>query len=432
MYRRLGEAVDACNTLPVSGVVKRVVGLVIEGETPQAAVGSTCLISTGDGRRVLAEIVGFRDELSLMMPLGDSRGISRGSAIRVVGQRSEVLASTALLGRVIDALGVPVDGGPPLTGGVPCQIYAEPVNPMQRVPIRTPLDLGVRSINALLTCGQGQRVGIFAGSGVGKSTLLGMMARYTSADVNVIALIGERGRELREFIEKDLGPAGLARSVVVVATSDQPALVRVRGAYVAAALAEWFSSAGSNVLFMMDSATRFALALREIGLAVGEPPATRGYTPSVFAALPRLLERSGNFSGGSITGLYTVLVEGDDMNEPVADAMRSILDGHIVLSRRLADAGIYPPVDILSSASRVMPDVAPQAQREAAQDYRSLTSVYRQNEDMITIGEYRPGGNLLLDRAVRLQAGMQGFLRQNIDSCVNLSTATSELRELLT
>jgi flagellum-specific ATP synthase len=299
---------------------------------------------------------------------------------------------------------------------------------MSRPPIRKPLDLGIRSINGLLTCGQGQRVGIMAGSGVGKSTLLGMIARYTEADVNVIALIGERGRELREFIEKDLQEQGLQKSVVVVATSDQPPLVRMRGAYIATTIAEYFQKQGKKVLLMMDSATRFAMAMREVGLAIGEPPTTKGYTPSVFAALPKLLERSGNFSEGSITGLYTVLVEGDDFNEPISDAMRSILDGHIVLSRELAARNIYPPIDVLASASRVMTDVTVPEHQMLAGKFKESLAIYRQSEDLINIGAYKSGSNPGIDYAISKNDGMQSYLKQSIQDPVSMFDSVQGLK----
>jgi len=309
-------------------------------------------------------------------------------------------------------------------------IYARPVNPLSRVPIRKPLDLGIRAINGLLTCGQGQRVGILAGSGVGKSTLLGMIARYTEADVNVIALIGERGRELREFIEKDLREEGLKKSVVVVATSDQPPLVRMRGAYIATTIAEYFQSLGKKVLLMMDSATRFAMAMREVGLAVGEPPTTKGYTPSVFAALPKLLERTGNFAQGSITGLYTVLVEGDDFNEPITDAMRSILDGHVLLSRDLAARAIYPPVEQLASASRVMMDVTESEHQQLAKKFREVLATYRQAEDLINIGAYKAGSNPGIDYAIRKMELMTGYMKQEISQKCTMQESVDGLRSI--
>jgi flagellum-specific ATP synthase len=334
------------------------------------------------------------------------------------------------LGRVIDGLGQPIDDKGPLRVDEEYPIYAAPVNPMKRPPIRKPLDLGIRSINGLLTCGQGQRVGIMAGSGVGKSTLLGMIARYTEADVNVIALIGERGRELREFVEKDLQEQGLHKSVVVVATSDQPPLVRMRGTYIATTIAEYFKDQGKKVLLMMDSATRFAMAMREVGLAIGEPPTTKGYTPSVFAALPKLLERTGNFPEGSITGLYTVLVEGDDFNEPISDAMRSILDGHIVLSRDLAARNIYPPIDILASASRVMSDVTDEHHRMLVGRFKETLAAYRQSEDLINIGAYKSGSNPGIDFAIRKIDAMTAYQKQAVVDPVTLDASIQGLQQL--
>jgi len=323
-----------------------------------------------------------------------------------------------MLGRVINGLGEPIDDKGPIAVEEEYPIYANPVNPMKRAPIKMPLDLGIRAINGLLTCGEGQRVGIMAGSGVGKSTMLGMIARHTEADVNVIALIGERGRELREFMEKDLQEEGLRKSVVVVATSDQPPLVRMRGAYIATTIAEYFQAQGKRVLLMMDSATRFAMAMREVGLAIGEPPTTKGYTPSVFAALPRLLERTGNFSRGSITGLYTVLVEGDDFNEPISDAMRSILDGHIVLSRELAARSIYPPIDVLSSISRVMTNVTDKMHQRLAGKFREALALYRQSEDLINIGAYKPGSNARIDYVIAKMDEIIAYQKQEVhDSC---------------
>jgi flagellum-specific ATP synthase len=336
-----------------------------------------------------------------------------------------------LLGRVIDAMGKPIDNGPLPEQESDMPLYALPAGPMERDPIEQPLDLGVRAINGLLTCGLGQRMGIMAGSGVGKSTLLGMIAQNTKADVNVIALIGERGREVREFIERDLGPEGLSRSVVVVATSDQSPLLRMRGAFVATTVAEYFCSRGQNVLLMMDSVTRFAMAMREVGLAIGEPPTTKGYTPSVFATLPKLLERAGRFrDSGSITGLYTVLVEGDDMNEPIADAVRSILDGHIVLSRRLAAKNHYPCIDILHSASRVMNAVVEPEHQHIAGRLREILATYQEAEDLINIGAYKKGSNSRIDEALSHIEGVTGFLRQQIDESVDLPDTLAQLKAL--
>jgi flagellum-specific ATP synthase len=424
------SAVAAAKPVRLHGKVTQVVGLVIEGYCPDTSVGAICEIKPQEGEPIPAEVVGFRNNKTLLMPLGELRGVGLDSLISVRRDKASMGVGPLMLGRVIDGLGNPIDDKGPLRVEEEYPIYAAPVNPMLRPPIRKPLDLGIRSINGLLTCGQGQRVGIMAGSGVGKSTLLGMIARYTEADVNVIALIGERGRELREFIEKDLQEQGLQKSVVVVATSDQPPLVRMRGAYIATTIAEYFQKQGKKVLLMMDSATRFAMAMREVGLAIGEPPTTKGYTPSVFAALPKLLERSGNFSEGSITGLYTVLVEGDDFNEPISDAMRSILDGHIVLSRELASRNIYPPIDVLSSASRVMTDVTTAEHRKFAGKFKESLAIYRQSEDLINIGAYKSGSNSGIDYAISKNDGMQFYLKQSIHDPVSMNDSIQGLKEL--
>jgi flagellum-specific ATP synthase len=420
--------VEKINSIRSQGKVTQVVGLVIEGYCPNAAVGTLCEIYPQSGEPIPAEVVGFRDNKTLLMPLGELRGVGLGSLISVRRQMASLGVGPALLGRVIDGLGEPIDGLGAIAVEEEYPIYAAPVNPMTRVPIRKPLNLGIRAINGLLTCGEGQRVGIMAGSGVGKSTLLGMIARYTEADINVIALIGERGRELREFIEKDLQEEGLKKSVVVVATSDQPPLVRMRGAYIATTIAEYFQSQGKRVLMMMDSATRFAMAMREVGLAIGEPPTTKGYTPSVFAALPKLLERTGNFFKGSITGLYTVLVEGDDFNEPISDAMRSILDGHIVLSRDLAARSIYPPIDVLASSSRVMLSVTAKPHQQLAGNFKELLATHRQSEDLINIGAYKDGSNPKIDTAIAKMDEMNAFIKQEIDEGVSLEEAVAQLQ----
>jgi flagellum-specific ATP synthase len=428
---RYMAVIDEIRPIRFHGKVTQVVGLVIEGFCPNTAVGSLCEIYPQGGEPIPAEVVGFRDNKTLLMPLGELRGVGLGSLIGVKREKATLGVGPAMLGRVIDGLGAPIDNLGPIMVHEEYPIYAQPVNPMERIPIRKPLDLGIRAINGLLTCGEGQRVGIMAGSGVGKSTLLGMIARYTSADINVIALIGERGRELREFIEKDLQAEGLKKSVVVVATSDQPPLVRMRGAYIATTIAEYFQAQGKKVLLMMDSATRFAMAVREVGLAIGEPPTTKGYTPSVFAALPKLLERTGSFSRGSITGLYTVLVEGDDFNEPITDAMRSILDGHILLSRELAARNIYPPIELLNSASRVMNDVTDKEQQVLAGRYKELMATYRQAEDLINIGAYKPGSNPKIDLAIAKIDQMNAYIKQDVRENVSFEAAVEELRNLL-
>jgi flagellum-specific ATP synthase len=421
--------VDAAKPVRFHGKVTQVVGLVIEGYCPGAAVGSQCEVHSDGGAPIIAEVVGFRDNKALLMPLGELRGVGLGSLISVRRVNAALGVGPALLGRVIDGLGNPIDDKGPIAVADEYPIYALPVNPMKRRPIRRPLNLGIRAINGLLTCGEGQRVGIMAGSGVGKSTMLGMIARYTEADVNVIALIGERGRELREFIEKDLNE-GLKKSVVVVATSDQPPLVRMRGAYLATTIAEYFQAQGNKVLLMMDSATRFAMAMREVGLAIGEPPTTKGYTPSVFAALPRLLERTGNFQGGSITGLYTVLVEGDDFNEPISDAMRSILDGHIILSRELAARNIYPPIDLLNSASRVMSDVTTAEHRQLAGEFKETLAAYRHAEDMINIGAYKVGSNPRVDYAIVKMDQMISYMKQDVADGVGVEESIAALSQI--
>ena len=424
------SAVATTKPIRLHGKVTQVVGLVIEGYCPDTSVGAICEIKPVEGDPIPAEVVGFRNNKTLLMPLGELRGVGLDSLISVRSDNATLGVGPLMLGRVIDGLGNPIDDKGPVNVEDKYPIYALPVNPMSRPPIRKPLDLGIRSINGLLTCGQGQRIGIMAGSGVGKSTLLGMIARYTEADVNVIALIGERGRELREFIEKDLQEQGLSKSVVVVATSDQPPLVRMRGAYIATTIAEYFKNQGKKVLLMMDSATRFAMAMREVGLAIGEPPTTKGYTPSVFAALPKLLERTGNFPEGSITALYTVLVEGDDFNEPISDAMRSILDGHIVLSRDLAARAIYPPIDVLASASRVMTDVASKEHLAVASKFKESLATYRQSEDLINIGAYKAGSNPGIDYAVAHIAEMQSFMKQAVHDPVMLEEAVQDLKSM--
>jgi flagellum-specific ATP synthase len=395
------------------GRVTRVVGLVIEAVGLDVGLGELCRVtSLSEEKSVLAEVVGFHERGVLLMPLGDIDGLHPGSGVHPLGRSFGVDVGPGLLGRVLNGLGHPIDnkGAIQTTHRVP--LSAEPPHPLQRQIINEPLETGVRAIDGLLTIGRGQRVGIFAGSGVGKSTLLGMIARQAKADVNVIALLGERGREVRDFIENSLGPEGLARSVIVVATGDQAALVRARGALVATSIAEYFRAQGKEVLLMVDSVTRVAMAWREIGLAVGEPPTTKGYPPSVFAALPRLLERAGTAESGSITGVYTVLVDGDDFNEPIADASRSILDGHIVLTRKLASAGHYPSIDILESKSRVRDHVITAEQRTAANAVGRLEAAYREKEDLILVGAYHEGSDRGVDAALRLRPRVLEFLQQ--------------------
>ncbi|MDR1870839.1 MAG: FliI/YscN family ATPase [Deltaproteobacteria bacterium] len=431
-FTRLFSALKEVPPLALEGRVTKVTGLVIEGDGPAASVGEVCKIIAGASPPLEAEVVGFRDKTIQLMPIGDMSGLTPGSRIIATGKPAMVKVGRELLGRILDGKGDPLDNKPPISQGLMYPVRSKPGNPLARGRIAVPMDVGVRAINALATLGQGQRVGVFAGSGVGKSTLMGMIARHMRADVNVIALIGERGREVREFIEKDLGPEGLARSVVVVATSEQPALTRVRGANVATAVAEYFRDLGLNVILMMDSATRFAYAAREVGLSIGEPATTRGYTPSVFAQLPQLLERAGAWEKGSVTGLYTVLVEGDDMNEPVADAMRSILDGHLVLRRELADRNQFPALDILSSVSRLMTDLVDKTHLAAAAKFKELMAVYRHNEDMINIGAYQKGSSQEVDQAILYYPKLVNFIRQATDEAVSFVEAQKALMAVLT
>jgi flagellum-specific ATP synthase len=416
------------------GRVRDLIGLIIEATGLQVELGEICLV--GDGRDsgptrpgrdlIPTEVVGFRGGRTLLMPLGELTGIGPGTTVHPTGNPFKVPVGDGLLGRVIDGLGMPLDEFGGLDGTTSRPATATPPDALARPRISERVGLGVRALDTLVPCGLGQRLGIFAGSGVGKSSLLGMIARSTTADVNVIALVGERGREVREFVERDLGDA-LAHSVVVVATSDQPALVRIQAAFTATAIAEHFRDQGKNVMLMMDSVTRFAMAQREVGLAIGEPPATRGYTPSVFALLPRLLERAGTAPRGSITGLYTVLVDGDDMNEPIADAVRSILDGHIVLTRSLAHAGHYPAIDVLQSVSRLVGEITTPEIRDAGTRLRSALAAYKEKEDLISIGAYQPGTDPLLDAAIAMRPAMDGFLRQHIDDLTTLPEADDAL-----
>ena len=400
----------------INGRVAQVVGLVAESQGPDVRVGDLCRICFRDGSHGLdAEVVGFRDDRVLLMPLGDLREVGPGCDVISTNHPLEVGVGEALLGRILDGLGEPMDDRGPLAATDFYPLYAEPPHPLRRQMVERPLSVGVRVVDGMLTLGTGQRIGIFAGSGVGKSTLLGMMARYTTADVNVISLVGERGREVREFIERDLGPEGLARSVLIIATSDQPPLIRLKAALTATAVAEYFRDQGRDVLLMMDSVTRVARAQREIGLAIGEPPATRGYTPSVFEMLPRLLERAGAGERGSITGIYTVLVEGDDMNEPVADTVRGVLDGHIVLSRKIASRNFYPAVSVLESVSRVMPAIVSPEHLAAAGRIRDLLATYAESEDLINIGAYKAGSNVRVDWALSHLDSVRGFLEQRVD-----------------
>ncbi len=427
-YKRL-EEVELVRQL---GTVSQIIGLTIESKGPAVKIGEVCNIYPLRGSKaVKAEAVGFKGQKVLLMPLGEMEGIGPGSKVEALGAPLNVGVSNDLLGRVLDGLGQPIDGKGPISTEKTYTVTAAPPNPLSREKITSPLALGVRSIDSLLTVGNGQRIGIFAGSGVGKSTLLGMIARNTQADVNVIGLIGERGREVKEFIENDLQEEGLKRSVVVVATSDQPALIRMKGALLATSIAEYFRNRGKNVMLLMDSITRFSMAQREVGLAIGEPPVTKGYTPSVFATLPKLLERSGTSDKGSITGLYTVLVDGDDMNEPIADAVRGILDGHVVLSRKLANKGHYPAVDVLSSISRVMPNVVDREHIQAANEVKEVLANYDENEDLINIGAYAKGTNPKIDYAISKISKVNDFLTQGVHDRLHYQEVVNHLKTLL-
>ena len=424
-YRRLATA----DPITEFGIVEKVVGNTIESHGPNVTVGCVCWLQN-HGRRVPVEIVGFTDGKVISMPLGKIEGVRQGDILQASSRTANIGMSEHLRGRVLDGLGRPIDGHSLPPDLHRQDLYAEPANPLSRDPIREPLQTGVRVIDGLLTTGIGQRVGIFGGSGVGKSTLLGMIARYTSADINVIALIGERGREVREFIENDLGEEGLKRSIVIVSTSDQPALVRIRAAFAATAAAEYFRDRGFNVMLMMDSVTRFAMAQREVGLAAGEPPSSKGYTPSVFSLLPKLLERSGKFQRGSITAFYTVLVEGDDMNDPIADSVRSILDGHIVLDRDLASRGHYPCVDVLHSVSRLITHLTTEELRKAAFEIRDLMATYKKSEDLINIGAYKRGSNPRIDASIDRADAINTFLRQRAEDPSELLATQQQLMEL--
>jgi len=414
------------------GHINRVIGLVIESIGPEASIGELCLIETEE-ENIKAEVVGFDDNKVLMMPIGEMDGIKPGARVTATDERLKVRVGKNLLGKVLDGTGQVISQNNPNVAGLKeVNVNNCPPDPMKRSRIKEPLSLGIRCIDGLLTCGKGQRLGIFAGSGVGKSTLLGMAARNTNADINVIGLIGERGREVKDFLEKDLGEEGLKRSIVIVATSDQPALVRVKAANIATAVAEFFRSQGEDVLLMMDSVTRVAMALREVGLAIGEPPATRGYPPSVFAKLPKLLERTGTNDKGSITALYTVLVEGDDFNEPVSDTVRGILDGHISLSRELAEASHYPAVDVLSSVSRIMKDVVDEEHIKAADNFKKILATYNQSKDLINIGAYEHGSNAEVDCAIDKIDSINNFLTQNINEKTNFKQTVERLKNIVT
>lgn len=424
------DEIDRILPYGVTGSVTRIVGLTAAVAGFPAPLGAIARLERDHGGPIEAEVVGFQDQETLLLAYGDLAGVRRGTRCHLVQSTPGARVGDALLGRVLNGRGRFIDNLPPAILPHRVSLHPAPIPPLSRPRITAQLGTGVRAIDGLLTCGRGQRLGIFAGSGVGKSTLLGQIARCTTADINVVVLIGERGREVREFIEKDLGPEGLARSVVIVATGDDPALLRLRAAYLGTSVAEYFRDQGRDVLLMMDSVTRFALAQREIGLAAGEPPATRGYPPSVFALLPRLLERSGRTGKGSITGFYTVLVEGDDTNEPIADAVRGILDGHFVLSRKLAQQAHFPAIDVLQSISRLMSELATDDHRKAAQTIRQLMAAYQQSEDLIAIGAYAAGTNATTDAAINMRGPIQNYLQQRTEEKVTLELARDNLVRL--
>lgn len=430
-FTNLISAVKGSVTIRAEGRVSKLIGLTIEVEGLKSFVGEVCHIYSKDMEQpILSEVVGFKDDKIVLMPLGDLKGIGPGCSVRPTGKMLSVKVGQDLLGKVLDGLGNPMEENI-FEGFCEYLVNNMPPNPLKRPRINSVISTGVKAIDGFLTCGEGQRVGIFAGSGVGKSTLLGMISRYSTADVNVIGLVGERGREVRDFIEKDLGEEGLKRSVIVCATSDQPALVRLKGAYTATAIAEYFRDQGRKVMLMMDSVTRFAMAQREVGLAIGEPPATKGYTPSVFALLPGLLERSGMSEKGSITAFYTVLVDGDDFNEPISDAVRGILDGHIILSRNLAAQNHYPAIDVLASISRLMAEIVPKDHRERAGDLRNILSTYKSSEDLINIGAYVKGSNPGIDRAIKYIDKLNKFLKQGKDEHIPYEMIIQEMKNIL-
>lgn len=426
-YYRIVHLSDLCS---YEGKISKIVGMTVEATGITCSIGDICHIKlSGGGEDIVCEVVGVSDNKAYLMPYHEMDGIGYGCRVINTGKKLTVYASDKLIGRTVDALGRPIDHGPPIEGGSPVSIGGTPANPLERPPISEVMELGVKAIDGLMTLGKGQRIGIFAGSGVGKSTLMGMIARNIRADINVIALVGERGREVVEFIERDLGEEGQKRSILVVATSDQPAMMRCKCAQTATAIAEHFQQQGKHVLLMMDSLTRFCMAQREIGLNTGEAPVARGYTPSIYSALPKLLERSGNFEKGSITGIYTVLVEGDDTNEPVADTVRSIIDGHIVLSRKIAAKNQYPAVDVLNSVSRLMSAIAAKDQKEAANLMRNMMSVYKDNEDLISIGAYKSGANPVLDQAIAHMDRINRFLAQEVGEAFTFDQTVELMRQ---
>ena len=432
MFREMIPSVRSAETMSRTGKIENIVGMSIEASGGRAAIGDICRIySNESGGQVPAEVVGFKNDHILLMPYANMSGISAGNFVRNTGKRLTLPVGPFLRGRVINALGQPIDGLEPFGRGDSYSIDNAYINPMTRPPIRERMEFGVKAIDSLLTIGKGQRIGIFAGSGVGKSTLLGMIAKNVKADINVIALVGERGREVLEFMQKDLGEEGMRRSILVVATSDQPAMLRMKCPSVATSIAEYFRDQGYDVLLMMDSLTRFAMAQREIGLAIGEPPVARGYTPSMYAEMPKLLERSGNFEKGSITGVYTVLVEGDDTNEPIADTVRGILDGHIVLSRQLANANHFPAIDVGASISRLMVEIVSPEHRKLAGQLRDVMGVYEKNADLVSIGAYKAGSNPKLDHALKKMDAINQFLTQGIDESFSYEESLRQLRRIM-
>jgi flagellum-specific ATP synthase len=428
-FQALKHKVQNTDFMYVEGKVKKVIGLTVEVEGISAFVGEVCTIYNEKNMSITCEVVGFKEEDVILMPLGELNGISPGCRVVAEGKPMAINCSDELLGKILDGLGNSLNAEE-LSGGIPYQLDRDPPDPLKRRRITEVLPTGVRAIDGFLTCGEGQRIGIFAGSGVGKSTTLGMIAKYAEADVNVISLVGERGREVLDFIERDLGEEGLKKSVIVCATSDRPALVRIKGAFTATAIAEYFRDQGKKVILMMDSVTRFAMAQREVGLAIGEPPATKGYTPSVFAMLPRLMERSGMSEKGSITAFYTVLVDGDDFNEPIADAVRGILDGHIVLSRELAAKNHYPAIDVLSSVSRLMSEIADEDHKKAASVARDLMATYKDSEDLINIGAYVKGSSKKIDMALAYNEIIEGFLIQGVKEQTSFKDSLLALKSI--
>lgn len=433
-FQKYKDLIKENDGIEVNGYVDRIIGLIIEGMGPAASIGTTCHVCSKNSTLppLQTEVVGFKEGKVLLMPLGDMRGVAPGDKIIVKNRKATLGIGEDMLGRILDGLGNPIDGKGPISSEMECPLFPEPINPLHKERITEPIDVGVKAINGVLTFGKGQRMGLLAGTGLGKSILMGMVARNTSADISVIALLGERGREVREFIETSLGEEGLKRSIVVVATSDQPPLVRLRAAFVATTIAEFFRDLGKDVILMMDSVTRFALAQREIGLAVGEPPTTRGFTPSVFSLLPKLLERTGRARGkGSITGLYTVLVEGDDLTEPISDSIRSILDGHIILSRDLANQNHYPAIDVLNSVSRVMVDIVSDEQMMLVNQLIEIMATYQESADLINIGAYVKGNNPKIDHAIKMIDSINKFLTQGIFEKVNYKETIEQMKAVL-